>query len=171
MIYTNQFILKEYDGLLCTYQCHAGGGGDFLLKGFYILRSVTRIMVKTYNCSCNRNMYLWLCSNVYKWRLQSFIWRYFHCAFLGCCLGIFGSNVQPGVGKFGSIWLEWFACGQGIWWQILKTVKSPPHTLPPHRWLYIDKCITSAWKFCTRDLPPPSPPPGDDQGNMGPFTS
>ena len=132
---------------------------DFLLKGFCILRSVTRIMVKTYNCSCNRNMYLWWCSNVYKWRLQSFIWRYFHCAFLGFCLGIFGSNVQPRVGKFGSIWLEWFACGQGIWQQIFKTVKSPPHTLPPHRWLYIDKCITSAWKFCTRDLlPPPSPP-------------
>ena len=127
---------------------------DFLLKGFYILCSVTRIIVKTYNCSCNRNMYLWWCSNVYKWRLQSFIWRYFHCAFLGFCLGIFGSNVQPGVGKFGSSWLEWFACGQGIWRQIFKTVKCPPHTLPPHRWLYIDKCITSAWKFCL----PPSPP-------------
>ena len=28
-------------------------------KGLCILRSVTRIMVKTYNCSCNRNMYLW----------------------------------------------------------------------------------------------------------------
>ena len=28
-------------------------------KGFCILHSVTRIMVKTYNCSCNRNMYLW----------------------------------------------------------------------------------------------------------------
>ena len=27
-------------------------------KGFCILRSVTQIMVKTYNCSCNRNMYL-----------------------------------------------------------------------------------------------------------------
>ena len=31
---------------------------DFLLKvSACILRSVTRIMVKTYNCSCNRNMY------------------------------------------------------------------------------------------------------------------
>ena len=39
-------------------------------KGLCILRSVTRIMVKTYNCSCNRSMYLWWCSNVYK-RLQS----------------------------------------------------------------------------------------------------
>ena len=48
-------------------------------KGLCILRSVTRIMVKTYNCSCNSNMYLWWCSNVYK-RLQSFIWRYFYCA-------------------------------------------------------------------------------------------
>ena len=27
-------------------------------KGFCILRSVTRIMVKTYNCSCNRKMYV-----------------------------------------------------------------------------------------------------------------
>ena len=28
---------------------------DFFLKGFYILCSGTRIMVKMYNCSCNRN--------------------------------------------------------------------------------------------------------------------
>ena len=27
-------------------------------KGFCILCSVTRIMVKTYNCSCNRKMYV-----------------------------------------------------------------------------------------------------------------
>ena len=27
-------------------------------KGFCILHSVTRIMVKTYNCSCNRKMYV-----------------------------------------------------------------------------------------------------------------
>ena len=33
-------------------------------KGFCILRSVTRIMVKTYNCSCNRKMYVCRCSNV-----------------------------------------------------------------------------------------------------------
>ena len=87
-------------------------------KGLCILRSVTRIMVKTYNCSCNRNMYLWWCSNVYK-RLQSFIWRYFYCAFLGFCLGI-DSNVRLGVGKFGCIWLEWFARGQWIWLQIFE---------------------------------------------------
>ena len=31
----------------------------FLLKGYCLLCSVTRIMVKTYNCSCNRNMYIW----------------------------------------------------------------------------------------------------------------
>ena len=52
-------------------------------------------------------------------RLQSFIWRYFYCAFLGLCLGI-DSNVQPSVGKFGCIWLEWFARGQGIWLQIFE---------------------------------------------------
>ena len=85
-------------------------------KGLCILRSVTRIMIKTYNCSCN--MYLWWCSNVYR-RLQSFTWRYFYCAFLGLCLGI-DSNVQPRVGKFGCIWLEWFARGQGIWLQIFE---------------------------------------------------
>ena len=104
---------------------------DFLLKGFCILRSVTRIMVKTYNCSCNRNMYLWWCSNVK--RLQSFIWRYFYCAFLGFCLGI-DSNVQPGVGKFGCIWLEWFARGQGIWRQIFEKCQIPtpcPASPPP----------------------------------------
>ena len=35
-----------------------------------------------------------------KAELQSFIWRYFYCAFLGSSLGM-DSNVQPGVGKFG----------------------------------------------------------------------
>ena len=129
-------------------------------KGLCILNSVIRVMVKTYNCSCNRNMYLWWCSNVYK-RLQCFIWRYFYCAFLGCCLEI-DSNVQPGVGKFGCIWLEWFARGQGILvafdWnylpvgreldcKFLKKVKSPPHALPLHpspsplRRHYNDRCI------------------------------
>ena len=102
-------------------------------KGFCILHSVTRIMVKTYNCSCNRNMYLWWCSNVYK-RLQSFIWRYFYCAFLGFCFGIFDSNVQPRVGRFGCDWLEWFACGQGIWMQIFEKCHIPtpcPASPPP----------------------------------------
>ena len=69
------------------------------------------------------------CRNVYK-KLQSFIWRYFYCTFLGFCLGI-GSYVQPGVGKFGCIWLEWFAHGKGIWLQFWKKSKNPPHALPP----------------------------------------
>ena len=115
-----------------------------VLACFWSVESL-KIMVKTYNCSCNRNMYLWWCSNVYK-RLQSFIWRYFYCAFLGFCLGI-DSNVQPGVGKFGWIWLEWFARGQGIWLQIFKKSPIPtpcpacPH--PPRRH-YIDRCITTS---------------------------
>ena len=89
---------------------------DFLLKGFCILRSVTRIMVKTYNCSCNRNMYLWWCS------------------FFGFCLGILDSNVQLGVGKFGCIWREWFARGQWIWRQIFEKCQIPtpcPASPPP----------------------------------------
>ena len=93
-----------------------------VLACFWSVESL-KIMVKTYNCSCNRNMYLWWCSNVYK-RLQSFIWRYFYCAFLRFCLGT-DSNVQPGVGKFGCIWLEWFARGQGIWRHIFEKCQIP----------------------------------------------
>ena len=98
-------------------------------------------MVRTYNCSCNRNMYLWWCSNVYK-RLQSFIWRYFCCAFLRFCLGI-DSSVHSGVGKFGCIWLEWFSRGQGIWLQIFEKSQIPTlcPASPPRRH-YIDRCIT-----------------------------
>ena len=44
--------------------------------------------------------------------------------FLEFCLGI-DSNVQPGVGKFGFIRLEWFARGQGIWWQIFEKSQIP----------------------------------------------
>ena len=106
-----------------------------------ILRIVTRIMVRTYNCSCNRNMYLWWCSNVYK-RLQSFIWRYFYSAFLRFCLGI-DSNVQPGGGE---IWLHltgmispWAGNLIANFWK-----KSNPHPMPclPPRRHYIDRCIS-----------------------------
>ena len=100
-------------------------------------------MVKTYNCSCNRNMYLWWCNNVYK-RLQSFIWRYVYCAFLGFCFGI-DSNVLPGVGKFGCIWLDWFAHGQGIWLQIFEKSQIPTlrsASPPPPRQHYIDRWIS-----------------------------
>ena len=78
-------------------------------------------------------MYLWWCGNIYK-RLQSFIWRYCYWAFLRFCLGI-DSNVQPGVPKkFGWIWLEWFARGQGIWLQIFEKNQIPtlcPASPPP----------------------------------------
>ena len=96
-------------------------------------------MVKTYNCSFNRNIYLWWCSNVYKKRLQSFIGTYFYCAFLGSSLGM-DSNVHPGVGKFGCNWLEWW---KGIWRQIFEKYqipKSPPYALPSPRQLNIDRC-------------------------------
>ena len=52
-----------------------------------ILRSVTRIMVRTYNCSCNRNMYLWWCSKVYK-RLRVLFGDIFIVTFLGSALGL-----------------------------------------------------------------------------------
>ena len=52
------------------------------------------------------------------------------------------SNVQPGVGKFGCIWLEWFARGQGIWLQIFKKSQIPTPCPAPPRRHYIDRCIT-----------------------------
>ena len=35
------------------------------------------------------------------------------------------SNVQPGVGKFGCNWLEWFARAPGIWQQIFGKCQIP----------------------------------------------
>ena len=101
----------------------------FLLKGFCILRSATRSMVKTYNCSCNRNMCLWWCSNVYK-RLQSFIWRYFYCAFLGSSLGM-DSNAMCSPGWGNLVAFDWndLPVGREFYGKFLKNVKSPPYAL------------------------------------------
>ena len=103
-------------------------------------------MVKTYNCSCNRNMYLWWCSNVIQIKISEF-----YLEILLLCLSwvqpwdIWQRNVQPGVGKFGCIWLEWCALGQGIWLQIFECqIPTPcpaPPPPPPPLWLYIDRCI------------------------------
>ena len=109
-------------------------------KGLCILRSVTRIMVKTYNCSCNRNMYLWWCSNVIEIKIAEFYSEIFL---------LFLPWVQPwgiwqqcaGVGKFGCIWQEWFARGQGIWLSNFLKM-SNPHPMP-----------------CPPPPPPPTPPP------------
>ena len=92
-------------------------------------------------------MYLWWCSNVYK-RLQSFIGRYFYCAFLRFCLGIV-SNEQPGMSSLGwgnLVAFDWndLLVGRGFDCKFLKKVKSPPYALPapphPHQH-YIDRCI------------------------------
>ena len=40
--------------------------------------------------------------------------------------------VLPRAGKFLCIWLEWSACGQGIWRQILEKCQSPLHAQPHH---------------------------------------
>ena len=40
--------------------------------------------------------------------------------------------VQSRAGKFLCTWLEWFACGQGIWRQILEKCQSPLHAQPHH---------------------------------------
>ena len=54
--------------------------------------------------------------------------------FLGPALVYWQGNVQPGVGKFGCIWLEWFARGQEIWLQIFVKSQIPtPFPAPlPH---------------------------------------
>ena len=97
-------------------------------KGFCIVRSVTRIMVKTYNCC-------WWCSNA----LISIKISEFYLEIILLCLSwvqpwdIWQRNVQPGVGKFGCIWLEWFARGQGIWLQIFEKCQVPtPCPASPH---------------------------------------
>ena len=40
--------------------------------------------------------------------------------------------VQPRAGNFLCTWLEWSACGQGIWRQILAKCQSPLHAQPHH---------------------------------------
>ena len=66
--------------------------------------------------------------------MQSFIWWYFYCAFLGSNFGIFDNNVLPGVGTFGCIWLEWFARGKEMWLQLFEKCQIPtpcPASPPP----------------------------------------
>jgi len=115
-------------------------------KGLCILRSVTRIMVKTYNCSCKRNMYLWWCSNVYK-RLQSFIWRFF----LFCLSWVLLWYWQQCAAWGGEIWLHLteMICPRAgnliaNFWK-----KSNPHPMPCLRWHDIDRCIINV-KFIFR---------------------
>ena len=114
-------------------------------EGFCILRSVTRIdwLKHTIADRCNRNMCLWWCSNVYKLRLQSFVWRYFYCAFPGSSLEIF-DMCSPGWGNL--VAFDWndLPVGREFDGKFLKNVKSPPHALhppPPLRRLNIDRCI------------------------------
>ena len=109
---------------------------DFLLKGFCILRSVRRIMVKTCNCSCDRKMYLWVylwwCSNVYivnDCRIlfgDIFIVPFLHSA-LGCMIAM----CSPGWGNF--VAFDWndLPVGREFDDKFLKNVQSPPQALPP----------------------------------------
>ena len=59
---------------------------------------------------------------------------------------IWQRNVQPRVGKFGCIWLEWFARGQGTWLQIFEKCQiptqcpaSPSPSPPPALHWYVHK--------------------------------
>ncbi|CAH3021887.1 unnamed protein product [Porites evermanni] len=85
-------------------------------KSLCILRSVTLIMVKTYNCSCKR--------------LQSFIWRYFYRPFLGSALGL---TAMCSLGWGNLVAFDWndLPVGREFDCKFLKKVKSPPYALPP----------------------------------------
>ena len=60
-------------------------------------------MVKTYNCSSAITCIFGDAATVVSKDCGVLIYPeiYFYCAFLGFSLGIFDSNVQPEVGKFG----------------------------------------------------------------------
>ena len=84
---------------------------------------------------------MWLKYAVSVFRL--FLTRYFsisHFFLRYCGIGyppMFPSLSQnfyvlPRAGKFLCIWLEWSACGQGIWRQILEKCQSPLHAQPHH---------------------------------------
>ena len=98
---------------------------DFLLKGFCILRSVTRIMVKTYNSDC-----------------RVLFGDIFIVPFLGSALGYLIAMYSPGWGNL--VAFDWndLPVGRKFDGKFLKHVKSPPNPLPPPGWLYIDRCIS-----------------------------
>ena len=69
-------------------------------KGFCILRIVTRILVKTCDCSCNKNMYLWWCSNVMQIKIAEFYLEIF-------LLCLPWDISQQCAARGGEIWLHW----------------------------------------------------------------
>ena len=65
------------------------------------------------------------------------------------------SNVQPGVGKFGCNWLEWFARGQGIWRQIFEKcqIPTPYPASPPHAGLTLIGALLRGTSLAYLDVP------------------
>ena len=72
--------------------------------------------------------------------------------FLGSALGYLIAMCSPGVGKFGCIWLEWFACGQGIWRQIFEKgqIPTPCPAIPPPLPSLIGASVVSSARSWTR---------------------
>ena len=114
-------------------------------KGLCILRSVTRIMVKTYNCSCNRNMTCIFGDAVtFIKDCRVLFGDIFIVPFLGSALGL-AAMCSLGWGNL--VAFDWndLPVGREFDCKFLKKVKSPPHALPPPpRRHYIDRCITKA---------------------------
>ena len=68
-----------------------------------------------WSCDFNRNIYLVFgdASKLTDKDCRVKFRDIFYGTFLRFSLGIFDNNVQPGMGKFVCVWLEWFALGQG----------------------------------------------------------
>ena len=103
---------------------------EFLLKGFCILRSVTRIMVIK--------------------RVIAFVTGtciFGDAAFLGSALGYLIAMCSPGWENL--VAFDWndLPVGREVEGKFLKNVKSPPHALPPPRRLYIDRCIKATIRY------------------------
>ena len=119
---------------------------DFLLKGFCILRSVTRIMViivaVTETCIFGE------AGTFINKDCKVLFGDIFIVPFLGSALGYLVAMCSPGWGNL--VAFDWndLPVSREFDGKFLKDVKSPPLALPPRR-LYIDRCITVKWIILT----------------------
>ena len=104
-------------------------------------------MVKTYNCSCNRNMYLGDAATIINKDCRVLFGDIFIVSFLSSALAYLKAMCSPGWGNL--VAFDWndLLVGREFDGKFLKNVKSPPHALPPLRRLYIDRCITFGQEY------------------------